>query len=443
MVTHRAEQTRLARPSRPPPAELARLPIHFFAAAIAFFAIGVAAAPWAIGWAADYFYQPAALAWVHTFTLGWITSAMMGVMYRYVPGLTKRSLPFPRVALVQLALYLIGVSGMVAHFMLADWVGLWMAAAVVVLSVALFALNILPCLAAQFGRGPAETGMGLAIVFLLATGTLGLLLALDKTHNFMPGSVLTNLAAHAHLAALGWVTVTICAVSYRFLPAFLVSKAELPRATIWQVGGLAAAAAGLGLTLLARAPGAALWSAAVAIAIAGYIAILAHIVRHRAMPVDWTVRHALAGTGWLVAAAMVGIALARTGADSALGNRLAGAYGALGVLGWVSNFIVGMSYQLFPGFVVRVRAVFGWPPLTIAELSLSAGRPLVFICLNAGVLALAGGLLAGQLEMARAGASLLAIGGLAYVSATGWTLSYAYRRSVPPPSRAALRILPG
>ena len=28
----------------------------------------------------------------------------------------------------------------------------------------------------------------------------------------MPGTLLRNLSAHAHLAVLGWVTLTICAV---------------------------------------------------------------------------------------------------------------------------------------------------------------------------------------------------------------------------------------
>src|SRR5438445_10360771 len=78
--------------SRALPNEPVRLPIHFFSFAIFSFALGAASAPWAAVKLADYFYQLPVLAWVHTFTLGWITSAMLGVMYRYVPAMMQREL---------------------------------------------------------------------------------------------------------------------------------------------------------------------------------------------------------------------------------------------------------------------------------------------------------------------------------------------------------------
>src|SRR5215471_18047380 len=82
--------------SRPRPHEAVRLSIHFLAFAVFSFALGAASAPWAAVKLADYFYQLPVLAWVHTFTLGWITSAMLGVMYRYVPAMTGRGISFPR-----------------------------------------------------------------------------------------------------------------------------------------------------------------------------------------------------------------------------------------------------------------------------------------------------------------------------------------------------------
>ncbi|HSU91515.1 MAG TPA: hypothetical protein VLI44_08690, partial [Sporolactobacillaceae bacterium] len=61
-----------------------RISIHFFVVAVAFFALGVVAMPFVIADVVAFFYQMMPLALVHTFTLGWITAAMMGVMYRYV-----------------------------------------------------------------------------------------------------------------------------------------------------------------------------------------------------------------------------------------------------------------------------------------------------------------------------------------------------------------------
>ncbi len=183
---------------------IGRTPIHFFAVAVAFFAVGVAAMPFVIADVASFFYQMRPLALVHTFTLGWITAAMMGVMYRYVPALTHHPVPYPRMALVQLVLYVIGVSGMIAHFEIGIWLGLWLAAIVVVISILMFAAEIIPCLWAQVGRGVAETGMFLGVCFLLLAAAIGLTLGLDKTYDFLRGSVLTNLSSHVHFAALGW-----------------------------------------------------------------------------------------------------------------------------------------------------------------------------------------------------------------------------------------------
>ncbi len=59
---------------------LKRLPIHFCTTAVAFFGLGVVTAPWVVGDLLDFFYQPRLLALVHIFTLGWITTVIMGVM---------------------------------------------------------------------------------------------------------------------------------------------------------------------------------------------------------------------------------------------------------------------------------------------------------------------------------------------------------------------------
>jgi len=421
---------------------IGRTPIHFFAVAVAFFAVGVAAMPFVIADVASFFYQMRPLALVHTFTLGWITAAMMGVMYRYVPALTHHPVPYPRMALVQLVLYVIGVSGMIAHFEIGIWLGLWLAAIVVVISVLMFAAEIIPCLWAQVGRGVAETGMFLGVCFLVLAASIGLTLGLDKTYDFLGGSVLTNLSSHVHFAALGWVTLTICAVSYRMLPAFLLPRIELPAAAIWQLYALTIGIIGLGVTLLTGVAGATLWSSVIAASLLAYIFTIGRLVRTRRMPLDWTSRHAICGVFWLVIAIAMGLALTVTGADGEYGSRIASAYGVMGLLGWISNFIIGMSYQLFPGFVARARTGVGWPAVTIAELSIPRTRPFVFIAYNLGVAMVAGGLLAGSIDLAVAGSACIAAGGVVYSAVTLWTLSFAYRAAMPSAARTDLRILP-
>jgi hypothetical protein len=421
---------------------IGRTPIHFFAVAVAFFAIGVAAMPLVIADVASFFYQMTPLALVHTFTLGWITAAIMGVMYRYVPALTHHPVPYPRMALAQLVLYVIGVSGMIAHFEIGIWLGLWLAAIAVVISVLMFAAEIIPCLWAQVGRGVAETGMFLGVCFLVLAAAIGLTLGLDKTYDFLGGSVLTNLSSHVHFAALGWVTLTICAVSYRMLPAFLLPKIELPAAAIWQLYALTIGIVGLGVTLLIGVAGVTVWSSVIAASLLAYIFTIGRLVLTRRMPLDWTSRHAICGVFWLVIAIAMGLALTVTGADGEYGSRIASAYGVMGLLGWISNFIIGMSYQLFPGFVARARTGSGWSAVTIAELSILRTRPFVFIAYNFGVAMVAGGLLAGSIDLAVAGSACIAAGGIVYSAVTLWTLSFAYRAAMPSAARTELRILP-
>lgn len=416
---------------QPAPGDPVRLPIHFCVIAICSFAVGAAAAPWAAPRLADYFYQLSILAWVHTLTLGWITAAIFGVMYRYAPAMSGSYLRYPRLAKIQLLLYFLGASGVVAHFMLGSWDGVWMAGVVVALSVILFAINMVPCLAPKFGRGAAETGLLMAILFLLCAGLLGTALAFDKQRSFMPGTLLRNLSAHAHLAALGWVTMAICAVSPRFFTALVSDKAQVARSATIQIFAMAAAVVGFFVALLTGALDVVVWSVLVAAALAAYVVIFRKILAGRGVAADWTLRHAIAGVVCLMLAAAAGIALAVSGVGTAFDAHLACAYGVLGLLGWVSNFIVGMSYQLFTGFVARARTALGWPYLSVEELSVSGGRPLVFWALNAGVLIMSAGLLAGQIPVAQAGASLIALGGVVYSAAMGWTLSYAYRRGAP------------
>jgi hypothetical protein len=435
-----AESTAERAPSRDA-IRMARLPMHFFVSAVALFGLGVAAVPWVVGDLVEFFYQPRILAVTHTFTLGWISSAIMGVMYRLVPVMTKRPLRFPRLARWQFWLFIFGATGLMAHMFIGEWTPTWMAAAVIVLSAAFFALNMLYCLGPAWHKSAAETGMCISVLFLLVAASLGLLLALDKSRGFLSGNVLTNLASHAHLAALGWVSLTICAVSYRMAPAFLLSELTLPRVAVWQLYSLAAGVAGLAMSLLGWIPEPSVWSVIILLALLAYVGVLVTLVRNRRVPIDWTMRHALAGMVCLLLAVGLGFSLLWIDLDSPLGNRVAGAYGVLGLLGWVTNLIIGMSFKLFPGFVVGVRERRGWPTLAITKLSLRSCRPLVFFSLNAGVLTLAGGLITAEVTIAWLGALVLALGGLIYVAVMGRTLSYAYRSSGPPAAKDPLRIL--
>jgi hypothetical protein len=331
--------------------------------------------------------------------------------------------------------------GMIAHFATGKWVGLWWSATAVLLSVVLFALCQLPILWPGLGKGVAETGMFLAICYLLCAAVLGLVMGLGEAYGYTWGDLRRMLGAHVVFAAIGWVTLTICAASYRFIPAFLLPTVKLPSVARWQIGGSALSVAGLGLTSLFDVVGVAFWAAAVALSLIAYLLVLQRLIRSRRMKINWGIRHAQIGAVWLVVAIVLGTAVAWKGGWSEDGARLAGALAAAGMLGWMINFIIGMSYQLFPGFVSRVRSALGWPAVTIAELSVPRMHPFIFVLYNCGAGLVVIAFLVVSPPLALWGSLLLACGTSLYASATVWGLSFAYRRSLPLSANTALRVL--
>jgi hypothetical protein len=409
-------------------ATAALLPPCCFALAIAAFAVALVGGPFLLGELAAFFYQPRVLALTHVLTLGWVSSTMLGVLYRYVPGLTKQPIPRPRLAWLQVATFALGTVGLVAGFWVHRWGPVIAAAGVLTLSAGLLCANLWPMLRASPRRGVAEVGLFVSTGFFTVAAALGVTLAADKRWAVLPGNVLTNLAAHVHLAALGWVGTTIVALSFRFLPAFL-----LPAFDPTAVGRRLVVALGVGVTMLATTllagRDAALAAAvAPAVLLLVYAGLVLRVIATRRMPMDWTAWHAVASAGWVGVAVVLGVVLASVGGDDALGVRLAPAYGASGILGWMSNLIVGVSYKLFPGFVAAARAQQGRPAVPIAVLGVPPTLPpIVFTTFNAGVGALVFGLLLSAPVVVQAGGGVLAGAGVLYAVAAGRTLGFVLR----------------
>ncbi|HWP65475.1 MAG TPA: hypothetical protein VNO26_06155 [Candidatus Limnocylindria bacterium] len=409
--------------------------------AVASFAAAMLAVPLVLEQLAAFFYQPRVLAFTHVLTLGWVSMTIQGVLYRYVPGLTKQALPRPRLAVVQGATFALGAAGLVAGFWMHRWWPVVGSAGLLAVSGGLLCANVWPMLLASPQRGVAEIGLLLATAFLVLAAALGMVLGIDKSWAVLPGTVLTNLAAHAHLAALGWVGTTIVALSVRFLPAFLLPAVDVTPIARRLVVALALAVAVLAGLLLRGAHVA--WAAAAALAtlLLVYVALLLRVVATRRMPMDWTAWHAVASAGWVAAAALMGVVLAVIGGDDVLGARLAAAYGTAGILGWMSNLIIGISYKLFPGFVAAARAQRGCRAVPLAMLGMpSSVQPVVFVVFNVGTLFVVGSCLGGDVLVLRPAGLVLAAGGLLYAAVAARTLSFALRdpRGTAPP----LSVLP-
>jgi hypothetical protein len=347
--------------------------------------VGLVLALYATGDIETFFYQPRVLAVTHTFTLGWISLAIIGVLYRFVPALTKQAVRRPWLARVQVATFLVGASGLVSHFWIGHLSGLAWSAGVLVLSIMLLLGLLLPLLLRAPSCDATVIGIMVALLLFLGVATLGLLYAIDKVHPFLGGSVLSNIAAHAHLAVLGWVTLMICAVSYRMVAAFVLPEQVLPAPALRQIVSLSVLVPALVVAILLRSRLVTPLALLTAGSLVWYASIILRLLRTRRMAIDWSMRHVQVALVHLGAAAACGLVFV-LGVDvgSSFGAHLAVAYGVFGLFGWVSNFILGMGTRLAPG----LAAASGVRP---QPFFIPRTQAVIFTCFNLGVLGIAGG----------------------------------------------------
>src|SRR6266496_112949 len=203
---------------------------------------------------AGFFYHSWMVAIVHLITLGWITFSLLGTLYVIGPLTMQASLPVRRGDYFGYGLAVTGVVGMVAHFWIEEFGGMAWSAATATAGV----LYVIARIARDLRRQALADGPTLHIAFgcvnFVVAASMGILLGFDKVLHFLPGFVLANVFAHAHLAALGWATMITIGVAYRLLPMILpAAMPSGPRlwlsAVLLQTG-----VTGLFITLLARGP---------------------------------------------------------------------------------------------------------------------------------------------------------------------------------------------
>ncbi len=402
---------------------------YLVCAAVAFLAAALSVA-WLAPELAGHYYHPRVLALTHTVTLGWVTLAIMGASYQLIPIVLERELWSERIARWQLAVLVVAVVGMVAHFHLGTWPGLTAAAGLLAIGIALHLLNVGMSL-----RGSTEWTFTARLVVLayggLALTTLfGLALAVNHVCPFLPGETFPTLHAHVHLALLGWVAPMILAVAARVYPMFFLAPA--PRR--WHSGvqfwgltaGVPAVVAGL-LSAPALLVVGALTVAAVAAAHAAWIGEMAGGRKRPGL--DWGLRFVLTATVFLAPAAILAVAMAM---DRLARPRVALAYAVLILGGWVSLTIVGMMLKIVP-FLVWYR-VYGpragrEPVPTLAQLSWPRAEGLAYVLLTGGVMLLAATVLVGEIAWIRAAGTMLALGALAFAAALGRVLGHLCARA--------------
>ncbi len=423
-----------------PPRPRERIPprltpvIYFFmahAALLAAFATAVARPAEASG----YFYQPRMIALVHLITLGWITASILGSLYVIGPMALRSPMPEKRADLVVAILYGIGLCGIVSHFWLnayggAGWAALLvLGAALHVGSRALRSVRHAPV------QPAVKIHLLLALINLSLAGSLGVLLAFDKAHPFLPAIELGNVMAHAHLAAIGWVGMMVMGTGLRMIPMVLpaampAGRLSVPSALLTEAGIL-----GVSTSLMLGSAAVGGFALLVAAGFAVFLGQAAWMMRHlrpgpAALPrPDLGVWHVVQALLYLLVAVALGILLAFA-PESDLTLRLAPVYGIAGLLGFYGQLVLGIESRILPMFAAYYanrRACGEGPIIKPHEMPRRGLQAAVFVLWSTGLPVLAAGMSLARPGLVRAGAALLLLAGLALAVNQTRVLAYLFR----------------
>ena len=320
----------------------------------------------------QFFYSPELLALTHLVALGFVTSLVMGVLLRLAPqalGVSPRSRV---VARVQFGLHFVGWSGMVLHFHQGLWRGVAWATLVVWTGTLLQLWNFRDVLRLARRGNVVAAYVAAALVNLVLAASLGV--SFGFLHGYGVGGaalsapLLDRLAAHLHLAALGWITTMIFGFQLLLLPGAAGSRrAAWARWLALELGLLGAA-----VSLLLGWDHPAPFAAAMLLGVLGHAAgPLRTAARQRASRWDRVallLLVVLAGTG-------TGLALGWPDAHDPLRLRVQFAYGYLALLGWTTITITSTAFRLFPRWVweERFRDEQGRRPVPPVEALASRG----------------------------------------------------------------------
>ena len=428
------------RSSHPPPGRDAltparELPVAWFAFAHFSLLLALVAVTLDPQGVSGFFYHARLVGIVHLVTLGWITGSIMGSLYIIGPMALRTPMKAGAVDWTAFAFFAIGVPGMVSHFWIEDFYGMAWSAAMVAVSLIPGPVRILAGMRRAGIPWGVKMHFGFAFLNILGAATMGVLLGFDKTMHFLPGFVLTNVFAHAHLAAIGWAGMMVMGAGYRLLPMVLPSA--MPKGGHLFVSALCAeaGAAGLFVSFLLRSPLLPVFGGCAA---TGFVAFLLEVrwMRRNRRPApaalprpDYGVLHIASAFLCLAIAIVLGLYLSiAEPSERTLG--LASAYGVLGLLGFLAQMVVGISSRILPMFVAiqvirRSSGVVDPGPAVLLPSRTLQGPAFLFWSL--GIPALAFGMGTSSPGFVAAGGWLCLAGAVLGTALTGAYVSRAFR----------------
>lgn len=349
----------------------------------------------------------------HLFTLGWLTTTIFGALYQLLPVALGAPVRWERLGHVSFWCYAPGVAlfvtGILRNSLPLHHVGI----ALLTTGIVLFVVNVGLTLPRATSRDVTWWAVVAGLFFLVCTLALGVALLHNLHTGFLLERRVPTLAAHMHVALVGWVLIMIVGMSHRLLPMFLLAHGADSR---WTRRALVLLPAGLPLFAAGMLHGVPHTAAAgVAVLEAGlacYLIQAGAFARARKRPrLDAGLRFAFLALAFLLAGALLAPALFVLG--GVRHPRLATVYVLLVLVGGATLFVTGFFYKIVPflAWIARFRGRIGREKVpTVAELY---SAPLAQVQLNvtaAGVTALALGVALGVVALTYAGAAAFAAG---------------------------------
>ncbi|MEE8105328.1 MAG: hypothetical protein V3T86_07320 [Planctomycetota bacterium] len=422
-------------PTRKPPPLI--LPLCYLAAGHVALVIALLTAAIEPDSLAGFFLHPRLLAVVHLITLGWITLSILGALYLVMPVALRADLPVGPLDIAIFICTIIGASGVISHFWIDLYPGIDSSGGLLVLAFLVLGARVFLALR----RSPAPAAVRAHIVFaffnLILASVMGILVALNKSDPFLPGSRLQTVFGHAHLGLVGFATLMVVGIGHRLLPMYLPAG---PRSgwTLWlSVALFQTGTIGLWASYL-WAPAYGKWFA---LAIAGGVVLFClHVIRMRLDPrpppkkmprPDVGMLHAFQAIAYLLFSTGIGVFLAWSPGWH-IGWAMA--YGVCALLGFFGQIIVGIAMRLLPMTTwlnAWTASEFQQLPRSPHEMPVRALQWISLVTWSAGVPMTAFGLASGRLTWLSAGAWVLLAGLLA---ATGSAICVVMQAK---PARAA------
>ncbi len=363
------------------------------------------------------FYLPHVLALTHAMTLGWVTSAAIGVFLRLSPPILGTRPKGPRESAVLFVLWFLGATGTAFHMGEGDWFGVWTGGALLTAAVVLFAALHHDVFRRAFrGDWMAAYAAG-AMVNLLLAAAAGTALGWARGLGWFPPTPWAGVGAHFLLAEAGWVTVLILGFGRKLLPTLAPARERDRWESPLRFGTLMIGTWGSAACVL-LAPR---WLPIPALVLAG--SIFLHLARPLAKWLGGRVRDRASSWGTaalacLALATLLGLALALGLFPATARPRALFAYGFLALIGWNTLAIASFALKLFPMWVwqVRFQKDLGKRPVpAMMDLYSHRLQHATGAALFAGSLAGAAGLLLGVAPLTDWGVRLAAAGVLCFL----------------------------